>query len=292
MIISETIERRKAAELQPHPKNELYNSDLDEREEAALKASIAESGIQEALLIKADGTVLSGHQRRRLAIQLGMTDLPVRTVECNEKEELYLLVTANEARRGGEKDLMKKARRIKILYENWGIRQGPKNAHAAHFYRQDVASTLGLDGSSVRRLLKLLYLIPELQKEVSKGTIGLISGNKIARLDPDKQEAFFREFQISGAQLKMRDIENLIEKIDGLEADERSQDGKQKQRKIKQTGKIEKLEKSLVMLITEQFDAESRASIAELLGRYAARFRKGDSGLGEINDRGAGGESI
>lgn len=284
MIISEKIERRNVVELKKHPKNELYNSDLDVREEAALKASIAEVGVQEALLIKSDGTILSGHQRRRIAGDLGITELPTRIVECDEKEELYLLVSANEARRGEEKDLMKKARRIKVLYENWGIRQGPKNVHDAHFYRQDVASTLGLDGSSIRRLLKLLYLIPELQKEVTKGTIGLISGNKIARLDPDKQKEFFRDFQISGAHLKMRDIEKLIEKLEGAEADEAIADQKQEQRQIKQTGKIEKLEKSLVMLMTEELNDESRASVAEILGRYAVRFKQRGPEFGEINN--------
>jgi hypothetical protein len=49
----------------------------------------------------------------------------------------------------------------------------------------------------------------------------------------------------------------------------------EKQKQIKQFCKIERLEKSLVMLVTEQFDDESRVSVAEMLG-YAAMFERGN----------------
>lgn len=258
---------RKLSELKEHPDNTEYNSGLTAREEASLKASIVESGIQEALLIQPDGTIISGHQRVRIAEVLGITEVPVRIVECTEQEAIYLLVAMNEARRGEEKDLIKKARRIKLLYENWGIRPGRKSAQDAHFSRHDVAETLKLDDSSIRRLLKLLNLIPELQIEVSNQAIGLIAGNKIAALDKEAQREFYAVYhQSGGGDLKIAAIEKILTQL-GSNSDLQGIQ-KEKEKQVVH-GKVERIKKDLTWLMTVPVDDEERQELANMLSSYA-----------------------
>jgi len=275
MQVSDKIIYRKLEELQDHGQNGDYNSELTPREEASLKASIVEVGIQDALLVRSDGTVISGHQRKRIAHSLGMTEVPTLEVECTDEEALYLLVATNEARRGDEKDLIKKAHRVKVLYEKWGIRPGRKSVHDAQFSRHDVAASLKLDDSSVRRLLKLLYLIPELQREVSGQSIGLIGGNKIAALDPERQREFYKLYQIAGGSLNMKGIEKLIEQIDAPEVIKTMFQEKKQQQLV---NKVEKLKKDLIWLMTEQIDNETRSGITHLLETYAVRLKGGEYG--------------
>lgn len=280
MKLSDEVGIKRIADLKDHPENSKYNSDLTFREEASLKASIAEVGIQEALLIKKDGTILSGHQRKRIAASLGLKEVPCREVDCTYQEEIYLLVAANEARRGEEKDLMKKAMHVRILYEHWGIKPGRKSAHDAHFSRHDVAQSLNLDDSSIRRLLKLLYLIPELQIEVSKQRIGLIAGNRIASLNREDQKLFYEQYKLAG-HLSTAAISKLVEQISESGKD-LSYKSLQKEKKRKLLAeKVERVKRDLVWLMTEDLDEEGRNELQVILITYASRF-KGDLG-GEID---------
>ncbi|KAA8787857.1 hypothetical protein EC604_28960 [Paenibacillus amylolyticus] len=272
MRYEDRIEIWSVVDLKDHPENSKYNSELSMREEASLKASIAEVGIQEPLLIRPDGTVLSGHQRKRIATSIGLAKVPVRQVHCSEEEAVYLLVTTNEARRGDEKDLMKKARRVQVLYEAWGIKPGRKRVQDAHFDRHDVASVLQLDDSSLRRLLKLLYLIPEFQQEVSKGRIGLVAGNKIASLDREQQNELFRTFQVAG-EIKTATIIKMVDQLRDEDTGPDLKDVRREQKQKQVQGKLDKLKKDLIWFITEPDSEEERAAVAGLLDEYLGYMR-------------------
>ncbi|MDH6374907.1 hypothetical protein M2444_006771 [Paenibacillus sp. PastF-3] len=289
MRIDSQVALRKLSELKEHPDNAEYNSGLTVREEASLKASIAESGIQEALLIQTDGTIISGHQRAHIAEVLGIAEVPVRIVECTEQEAIYLLVAMNEARRGEEKDLIKKARRIKLLYENWRIRPGRKSVHPAHFSRHDVAETLKLDDSSIRRLLRLLNLIPELQIEVSNQAIGLIAGNKIAALDKEVQHEFYAVYQQSGGDLKIAAIEKIITQLGNTP--DLKVIRKEKEKQVVH-GKVERIKKDLTWLMTVPVDNEERQELTNVLSAYAGYLGLKGATDGEIDDRGSGREDL
>lgn len=281
MVTDSEVILRRISQLQDHPDNEVYNSRLSAREEAALKASIAEYGIQEALLIRPDGTIVSGHQRARIATKLGIVEVPVRIVECTDSEAIYLLVALNEARRGDEKDLMKKARRARMLYESWGIRPGRKSVQDAHFSRHDVAKSLGLDDSGIRRLLKLLYLIPELQEEVSNQAIGLIAGNKIAALDREKQKEFLAAYRKAGGHLQAAAIEKLILQ---LETSPDIQAIRRERQKRVVNGKMERIKKDLTWLTTVPVGEVERRELGRMLVAYAGYLSQEGAGNGESDN--------
>jgi len=70
----DTVLTRDPASLLPHPLNAtLYGDEVD----AGLKESIREQGILVPLLVTAEGTIISGHQRCAIARELGIDSVPV-----------------------------------------------------------------------------------------------------------------------------------------------------------------------------------------------------------------------
>lgn len=195
MLIREEVEYRRVEELREHPLNRMLNSPLGSMEAALLENSIDEMGIQEPLWVTGENVIISGHERWKIAARKGMENVPVRVIEsATEEELLYLLVMANDARRGDEKDPMRKARKIKVLYDYWGITVGrPKSGQDDHNRktRRDVANLVGEGERTARRLLRLLDLIPELQELVSRGVIGVVAGNELAALSEKEQRHLY-----------------------------------------------------------------------------------------------------
>lgn len=64
----------------------------------ALKMSIKENGILEPLIVnqKTGMTVVSGHQRLRVAKELGFTEVPVKVIDVDEKKEKILNLALNK----------------------------------------------------------------------------------------------------------------------------------------------------------------------------------------------------
>lgn len=95
-MMNDNNSKRSIEALSPHPKNgEIYGSDI----EKTTKRSIEENGIREPLIIKPDGTIISGHQRWMIAKELGMESVPVTVREYNnEDDELEALLDHNQHR--------------------------------------------------------------------------------------------------------------------------------------------------------------------------------------------------
>ncbi len=83
--------------LKPHPRNEaIYgrNENLTDLMEA-----IALKGYVRPLLIKTDGTIISGHRRWRTLLALGWEKAPVQVCHFeSEDEELFVLIAENRQR--------------------------------------------------------------------------------------------------------------------------------------------------------------------------------------------------
>jgi ParB family chromosome partitioning protein len=155
--------------LNPHPKNGYYFTDIDGEKYEEVKRSIATYGIRDALKITTNYTIISGHQRFRIAKDLGLTEVPVIIMDVDEWEAEYLLIAENVERRGeAETDPIKKARIAKFLKEYWGVRTGrggdrrSKDIMSIEKTTSDIAEMLGETEKTTQRLIKLNDLIPEL----------------------------------------------------------------------------------------------------------------------------------
>ena len=251
MLIREEVEFRRVEELREHPLNRMLNSPLGSMEAALLEKSIDEMGIQEPLWVTGENVIISGHERWKIAARKGMENVPVRVIEsATEEELLYLLVMANDARRGDEKDPMRKARKIKVLYDYWGITVGrPKSGQDDHNRktRRDVANLVGEGERTARRLLRLLDLIPELQELVSRGVIGVVAGNELAALSEKEQRHLYdaitrfnvkevrsQEIQAIRSELeyirerRSQQVEQREEQLDWLDVEEDVVEGTEK----------------------------------------------------------------
>lgn len=96
------VETRAPGDLRAHPENATIFGDPEESDAfAGLLLSIKHHGIWEPLAIKPDGTVLSGHMRRAVAIKLGLREVPVRVVDAfaSYRDELEYLIRSNTDRR-------------------------------------------------------------------------------------------------------------------------------------------------------------------------------------------------
>jgi len=265
MQIAEQVVYYSPEELTAHQLNDVYHSPLDEGEYAALYASIEELGIQEPLWITSNKTIISGHERWKIAQKQGIRRIPVRVViDASEQELLYLLVSANEARRGTEKDLIKRAKKAKVMYEHWDIKHGgARNQSDASRHgvdlklnRHDIAEMLGVTDRTVQRLLKLLELIPELQGLVSKGIIGLTAGNELASLPEDEQKRIHQKIKQNNIkEVKTAEIQAIRKELEYIR--ERDPNRNQRNEPVQQIQEDETMEIEFVSSDLEEEEKET-----------------------------------
>jgi hypothetical protein len=72
--------------LKPHPKNKEYYGDLDPAKYEELKRSMSVHGIRDSLKVLPDFTVIAGHQRLKIALELGIEKVPVKVEDLPESQ--------------------------------------------------------------------------------------------------------------------------------------------------------------------------------------------------------------
>jgi len=241
--------------LKPHPKNAEYFADLGGDKYEELKRSIATNGIRDPLKILPDGTILAGHQRYRIARELGIQQVPVAIYDVSPEEAEYLLIADNEERRGEDNDPMRKARRAKFLAEYWGVQRGgdrrSKDQIGLLKTLDDIADSLGESKTNTKRLIKLNDLIPELQALVSSGKLGTTAAEQLAYLSPDIQRALYEALGDEIASRTVAETKELRRRLE--EAERRDQE-------------MSRLREELIELRNRGRD-EDRSRIAELEAR-------------------------
>jgi predicted nucleic acid-binding Zn-ribbon protein len=231
-------------QLKPHPKNQEYYSDLPEEKYGELKRSIEANGMRDPIKVLPDCTVVSGHQRLKVALELGLEVVPFVMVEMTsddpERDVEYLLIAENDERRQGDDDPMKKARRAKFLTEYWGIRLGrggdrKSKATLAFDMKKlendqvskghngplktlaDVAGAIGESERTTKRLLKLNNLIPEWQAVVSSGELGVTLAEHIASRPREEQLELFNRAKEKIVEMTLPEIKELRKKLEEME---------------------------------------------------------------------------
>lgn len=179
--------------LQPHPKNGYYFTDISGEKYDEVKRSIEVNGIRDAIKCTPAFTVISGHQRLRIAKDLGLTEVPVEIIDVDEWEAEYLLIAENVERRGqAEQDPIKKAHIAQFLKEWWGVKRGGDMQQAkAQNGLSEIGDFIGESLTGTKRILKLNELIPQLQRLVSSGKLGTTSAEQLAYLTPEVQTALY-----------------------------------------------------------------------------------------------------
>lgn len=165
----ETIERRDPRTLQPHPLNaQLYGDERD----AGLRADIAANGIREPLRITADGTIISGHSRCAIAVELDLSDVPVIVSSLDDPTEILAeMISSNNRRKKTYYVLAREYQQLKPIQAELALRRklsGCGEDHRVNFPHgekrkgraSDLAAVmLGMTGKTADRALHVVMAI-------------------------------------------------------------------------------------------------------------------------------------
>ena len=216
------------SKLKPHPRNKEFFDDITGDKWEDFKKSIIRRGIVEPVVVTADLTIVSGHQRWRAAKELHILEIPCNITYYPERDEklninkndmiLEDLISTNILQRGiGNCNAMKMAKCIVELERIYGIRQGSANPKGINkigdlnnFTQQrtqyDLAKQIGITQRQLQRYKNLNNLIPELQSLVENDTLKSSTAYNIwAKLSLDKQHEFFD-------QIGIKNIKKLTQK--------------------------------------------------------------------------------
>ena len=209
-----TIETNK---LKEHHKNGYYFTDIEGEKYEEMKRSIETYGIRDPIKCTRDYTVISGHQRLRIARDLGLEKVPYQMLDVDEKTAEYLLIAENVERRGqAETDPIKKSRIANFLKEYWDIGHGGKRSSGQNGHLKttaDIADTIGESEKNARRILKLHDLIPQLQTLISGGKLGTTAGEQLAYLSPEVQTALYETLGDEIAKKTVKETKELRREV-------------------------------------------------------------------------------
>jgi ParB family chromosome partitioning protein len=244
--------------LKSHPRNEEYFSALSPEKHEEIRRSIETHGIRDPLKVLPDYTVVAGHQRLRIAQELGMEKVPVVVLDISQEEAEYLLIADNEERRQSDEDPIRKAKRAAFLKQYWGVREGSANPKGVTIPREgknyphdgktlsDIAKAVGESRENLKKLLKLNDLTPSLQALVSQRRLPQTAAYSLAFLPPEEQESLLRALGESGiCGLSVKDAQALRSDLDLTRAEK------------------EKLRISLIALEKEKTALSEQLSVAK-----------------------------
>ena len=134
--------------------------------------------------------IVAGHRRKYACEQAGLDTMPVLIRNLDRDAATIIMVDSNLQRENILPSERAKAYKMKLEAIK---RQGKRREDAS---RQDggkleaadiVGEESGESGRTVQRYIRLTELIPELQKAVDDGTMGITPAEKISYLKPEEQ---------------------------------------------------------------------------------------------------------
>ena len=196
------MELVKVNELKSHPRNKEFFDDIVGDNWEQFLESVRQNGVIEPIVITQDKMIVSGHQRVRSCIELGIETIHARIKLYSENVERKLsledvvleeLILTNLRQRGiGNPNAMKMGRCIVELERINGIMRG-NNQHKdvgspTSKTQKDLADEIGINKDTLVNYKKLTKLIPELQELTSDGKITAKVGQTIfSKMNEEEQ---------------------------------------------------------------------------------------------------------
>lgn len=189
--MAQEIVLKDPASLHEHPRNQEFFDDISGPKWDEFKTSVAQMGIMNPLIVTEDNTVISGWQRTRAALELGLETVPciVRDFE-DEDEILRCLIETNIRQRGRiDSNHFKQAAIIGEMERLYKIGQRGGDRHSETFKQakagmngsvtnqNELADMMGLSPEHMRRIKSLLAITPELRElaEANDTPMGLLT---------------------------------------------------------------------------------------------------------------------
>ena len=171
-----------------HPfRNHPYKV-IDDESMAELIESIKQYGMLNRIIARPledkqdEYEIISGHRRVHAAELLGMKEVPAVVHFINRDEATVMMVDSNCQREN--LTLMEKARSYRMKADAL-FHQGQSCGQTGHKSRDNVSDVDS--GRTVQRLIRLTYLVPELQQFVDTGKMKMLPAYELSFLDEEAQ---------------------------------------------------------------------------------------------------------
>lgn len=187
---ADTLETWPLDRLRDHPEQAASFHDLDGTEFDELLNSIDREGIKVPIEVTPEGVTIDGHQRRRAAEELGLTEVPVRVrydLAGNTAAIERAHLEANLNRRQLDPlDRVRIARRLAEI--RYGRPLSRLRPYEIKLLREELGDRLGLSPRHVDRLINISKLQMEIQKAFSAGRLKVVEADRVSRLPVRTQE--------------------------------------------------------------------------------------------------------
>ena len=184
------------------PRRDQPRAVFDEQALQELADSITQYGLIQPITVrKLDSgyyQIIAGERRWRAARLAGLTEVPVRVLEADDRRTAELALVENLQRE--DLNPIEEARGFRALMTEYGLTQ------------EDAARSVGKSRPAVANAMRLLSLTPEVLELVEKGTLSAGHARALVPvLDPKLQLAAAREVAEKG--LSVRQTEQLAARL-------------------------------------------------------------------------------
>lgn len=206
----ETIEYLDLKSLVPFRNHPFKLRDGEEKEQ--LLQGIKTQGAIEPLIVRplseSKYEVISGHRRIEICKELGMEKIPVIVRNLTDEQAVSMMVDANLHR-----DNILPSERAFAYKMKWEAAKKSERtlSQPATKYRRDerIANELGIGKDTLRRYIRLTYLIPELLSMVDEGRIALTPAVELSYLTEQEQHLLLNEIEYADATPSLSQAQRL-----------------------------------------------------------------------------------
>lgn len=184
------------------PRSEQPREYFDQEALEALADSIRQYGLIQPITVrKLDSgyyQIIAGERRWRASRLAGLTEVPVRVIEADDRRTAELALVENLQRE--DLNPIEEAKGYKLLIEEYGLTQ------------EEAARSVGRSRPAVTNAMRLLMLAPQVMEMVEKGELSAGHARAILTVsEPSKQLAAANE--IIRKNYSVRKAEHLAAKI-------------------------------------------------------------------------------
>lgn len=214
------MQMMKVAELIPHSRNTEFFDDMSGEKWNDFLESVKTSGIIEPIVVTQDKVIVSGHQRVRACVELGIADILAEVrVYDDETKVIKDLIETNVRQRGmipgSDRQI---AARVNALKSVYGISRGG-NRSETQMTLGDVAAKAGTTADKYKNASVVCSTIPEVQELLETGIVSSATvRNLIATLSEEEQEKLVESLPQT-EKITAKQMETYIAEIKRLEGD-------------------------------------------------------------------------
>lgn len=184
------------------PKADQPRSCFDADGLSELADSIAEHGIIQPITVrKIDGgyyQIIAGERRWRAARLAGLSEVPVRVIEADDKSAMELALVENLQRE--DLNPVEEAAGYKLLMTEYGMTQ------------EQVSARVGKSRPVIANALRILSLPKEVLSLVSSGSLSLSLARTILEAEGDELRIYVAQ-EAAEKELTVREVSALIKKL-------------------------------------------------------------------------------